>query len=69
MKKRIYKLPQILDEHCEHCQQKGNWQVMMDEIICSDCLNPWVGTKRRYYTLIISLSVLLFWFGVYIILT
>ena len=31
---------EILDTQCKHCKQVGNWQIIMNELICSDCLKP-----------------------------
>jgi len=38
--KREDVITKIMDTQCEYCKQLGNWQIMMNELICSDCLKP-----------------------------
>ncbi len=38
--KRENIITEISDTQCKHCKQVGNWQIMMNELICSDCLKP-----------------------------
>jgi hypothetical protein len=57
--------PTILDEKCTHCKQIGNWQVMMSEIICAECMKPY--ERQKPYALYILGAWIAFWMGLYFI--